>query len=193
MTVPVLIGVGVDADGIREVLGIDVACGKDGPGWLAFLLLSGGPRPVRCGAGDLRQPRRASRGDRRHTARHRLATLPHPLHTEPLNEGRQLGAAWVLTLLRTAFDQPNPVEVRAQFDRVVDALDAKVPVAAAHLADARDDLLAFTAFPRQAWSNNPQKRLNKKTRRRTDVVGIFSDRAAVLRLVDAVLLEQTDE
>lgn len=57
---------------------------------------------------------------------------------------------WVLTLLRTVFDQPNPVKVRAQFDRVVDALDAKFPVAAAHLANACDDLLAFTAFPRQA-------------------------------------------
>ena len=104
---------------------------------------------------------------------------------------------WVLTLLRTVFDQPDPEEVRAQFDRVVDTLEAKFPRAAAHLADAGDDLLAFTGFPREAWrqiwSNNPQERLNKEIRRRTDVVGIFPDRDSVIRLVGAVLLEQTDE
>jgi putative transposase len=104
---------------------------------------------------------------------------------------------WVLTLLRTVFDQPDAVEVHAQFDRVVEGLEAKFPVAAQHLDAARADLLAFTGFPRelwrQIWSNNPQERLNKEIRRRTDVVGIFPDRAAVIRLVGAVLAEQTDE
>jgi putative transposase len=104
---------------------------------------------------------------------------------------------WVLTLLRTIFDQPDAAQVHAQFDRVVDALAEKFPDAAEHLDAARADLLAFTAFPRevwrQIWSNNPQERLNKEIRRRTDVVGIFPDRAAVVRLVGAVLAEQTDE
>jgi putative transposase len=103
---------------------------------------------------------------------------------------------WVATLLRTIFDQPDTEAVKAQYERVVAALAAKFP-AADHLDAARADLLAFTAFPRevwrQIWSNNPQERLNKEIRRRTDVVGIFPDRAAVIRLVGAVLAEQNDE
>ncbi|MFD0782474.1 transposase, partial [Micromonospora azadirachtae] len=104
---------------------------------------------------------------------------------------------WIATLVRTIFDQPDADAVRAQFNRVVATIEAKFPAAAEHLDAARDDLLAFTGFPReiwrQIWSNNPQERLNKEIRRRTDVVGIFPNRPAIIRLVGAVLAEQTDE
>ena len=92
---------------------------------------------------------------------------------------------------------PTPASVWAQHARVVDQLDQRFPAAAEHLAEARHDVLAFTGFPkehwRQIWSNNPQERLNKELRRRTDVVGIFPNRDAVIRLVGAVLAEQHDE
>ena len=100
-------------------------------------------------------------------------------------------------MVRTIFDQPDAACVRAQFGRVVEAIEARFPDAATHLDDARDDLLAFAGFPhevwRQIWSNNPQERLDKEIRRRTDVVGIFPNRPAIIRLVGAVLAEQTDE
>ena len=95
---------------------------------------------------------------------------------------------WVKALLHSVYDQPDADAVHAQFDRVVDALTGKLPQVAQHLEGARADILAFTAFPkeiwRQIWSN---ERLNREIRRRTDVVGIFPDRASITRLVGAVL------
>ena len=104
---------------------------------------------------------------------------------------------WVKALLHSIYDQPDAEAVHAQFDRVVDALHEKLPNVAEHLEEARADILAFTAFPkeiwRQIWSNNPNERLNREIRRRTDVVGIFPDRPSIIRLVGAVLAEQHDE
>ena len=104
---------------------------------------------------------------------------------------------WVKALLHSIYDQPDAQAVHAQFDRVIEALATKLPTVADHLQDARADILAFTAFPkeiwRQIWSNNPNERLNREIRRRTDVVGIFPDRASIIRLVGAVLAEQHDE
>ena len=103
---------------------------------------------------------------------------------------------WVKALLHSVYDQPDADAVHAQFDRILDALADKLPQVAAHLDPARADILAFTGFPkaawRQIWSNNPQERLNREIRRRTDVVGIFPDRNALIRLVGAVLAEQED-
>jgi putative transposase len=103
----------------------------------------------------------------------------------------------VATLVRTIFAQPDAKSVWAQHARVVEQLTDKFGDAAAHLADAAADVLAFTGFPKehwkQIWSNNPQERLNKELRRRTDVIGIFPNRDAVIRLVGAILAEQHDE
>ena len=101
------------------------------------------------------------------------------------------------TTVRTIFQQPSAAEVHAQHARVVEQLEGRFPEAAAMLAEAEAEILAFTSCPvahwKQVWSNNPQERLNREIRRRTDVVGIFPNRAAVVRLVGAVLSEQHDE
>ena len=197
VNVHALIATGVNADGKREILGLDVASSEDGAGWLAFLrgLAARGLSGVQLVTSDCHHglrdaiaavlPGAAWQRCRAHYSRN-LATRV-PKSAQP----------WVSTLVRTIFEQPDAASVRAQHAQVVTALEAKFPAAAAHLDDAREDILAFTAFPReiwrQVWSNNPQERLNKEIRRRTDVVGIFPSRDAIIRLVGAVLAEQNDE
>ena len=108
-------------------------------------------------------------------------------------------AQWpaVKAMLHSVYDQPDAEAVHAQFDKMLDALTEALPDVHDHLDTARADVLAFTSFPkelwRQIWSNNPNERLNKEIRRRTDVVGIFPNRDAITRLVGAVLAEQHDE
>jgi transposase-like protein len=197
INVHALIAVGVNADGQREILGIDVATAEDGAGWLAFLrsLIARGLSGVQLVVSDAHAglvdaigatlPGASWQRCRTHYARNLLSQVPRS--AQP----------WVATLLRTVFEQPDTAAVQAQMKHVLDALEAKFPRAAEHLDAARHDLLAFAAFPyeiwRQIWSNNPQERLNKEIRRRTDVVGIFPDRTAVIRLIGAVLAEQNDE
>jgi transposase-like protein len=192
-----LLAVGVNGDGHREILGLDVASSEDGAGWLAFFrsLVARGLTGVRLVTSDAHAGLVAAIG----------ATLPgaswqrcrtHYLR-DLLTRTPKSSQPWVATLVRTIFDQADATEVNAQFDRVVDALIEKLPNAAEHLEGAKADLTAFMAYPReiwrQIWSSNPQERLNKEIRRRTDVVGIFPNRDAIIRLVGAVLAEQNDE
>jgi putative transposase len=113
-----------------------------------------------------------------------------------LTRVRKSAQAFVATMVRSIFAQPDAASTWTQHAATVDKLTERFPAAAELLADAGADLLAFTAFPKehwkQIWSNNPQERVNKELRRRTDVVGIFPNRAAVIRLVGAVLCEQND-
>jgi len=195
--VHVLVATGVNAEGYREILGLEVTSEESGAGWLAFFrgLIARGLSGVRLVTSDAHAGLVAAIG----------ATLPgaswQRCRTHYLRDLLQKVAKstqpWVATLVRTIFDQPDAASVAAQFDRVVAALSEKLPDAAAHLDDAREDLLAFAAFPRevwrQCWSNNPQERLNREIRRRTDVVGTFPDRSSIIRLIGAVLAEQNDE
>jgi len=103
----------------------------------------------------------------------------------------------VASIIRTVFAQPDPEHVAAQFEEVARMLSRSHPKVAAMLEEARDELLPFAAFPqrhwRQIWSTNPLGRVNKEIKRRTDVVDVFPNPAALLRLAGAVLVEQHDE
>ncbi len=196
VNVACLIAVGVNADGRREILGLDVVADEDGAGWLAFLrsLRARGLKGVELVISDAHPGLRDAiasvlRGAgwqrcRTHFIRNLLTKVPKAAH------------GLVVTFVRTIFAQPDAESVKAQHARTVEQLQARFAAAAKMLADA-EEILAFTAFPkehwRQIWSNNPQERLNREIRRRTDVVGIFPNRESIVRLVGAVLCELNDD
>ena len=197
VNVAVVTATGVNADGHREILGVDVITTEDGAGWLAFLrgLIARGLSGTSLVVSDAHAglvdaigstlPGATWQRCRTHYMRNLLTRVP------------KSAQAMVATLVRTIFAQPDAASTWTQQARVVAQLQEKFPDAADHLTDAAPDVLAYTGFPkehwRQIWSNNPQERLNKELRRRTDVVGIFPNREAVIRLVGAVLAEQHDE
>jgi putative transposase len=193
----VVIATGVTADGGREVLGLDVGDCEDGAFWTAFLrsLKARGLGGVQLVISDAHTGLRQAIGAvlagaawqrcRVHFLRNALTRVP------------KASAEVVAVTIRTIFAQLTPAEVADQVDKVAATLAPKFPAVAQLLADAKEDLTAFRHFPiahwRKLWSTNPLERVNKEVKRRTDVVGIFPDDQAVLRLAGSVLLEVHDE
>ncbi len=189
--------VAVNAEGYRESLGLDVVTSEDGAAWTAFLrgLVARGLAGVRLVTSDAHPglvdaiaatlPGAAWQRCRTHFVRNLQSRVP------------KSAQSFVATMVRSIFAQPDADSVHEQHARVVCQLEERFPAAAAMLADAGPEILAFTGQPkehwRQLWSNNPLERLNREIRRRTDVVGIFPDRPSIIRLVGAVLAEQQDE
>jgi putative transposase len=188
---------GVNREGYRESLGLDIVTQEDGAAWLAFLrgLVARGLSGVQLVTSDAHpglvdairstMTGAAWQRCRTHFMRNLLTRVPRSAHRP------------VATLVRTIFDQADPDTVHEQYQRALLQLEERFPAAAALLEEAGPDLLAFTAHNpsvwRQIWSNNPIERLNKEIRRRTDVVSIFPTRDSVIRLVGAVLAEQHEE
>lgn len=192
-----LVATGVNGDGHREILGLQVTTSEDGAGWLGFFrdLVARGLSGVKLVTSDAHAGLVSAIGvtlDGASWQRCRTHYAANLMSVTPKSSW-----PWVKALLHSIYDQPDADAVHAQFDRVITALEDKLPAVAEHIDGARADILAFTAFPkeiwRQAWSNNPNERLNREIRRRTDVVGIFPDRGSIIRLVGAVLAEQHDE
>jgi putative transposase len=193
----VVVATGVTADGGREVLGLDVGDSEDETFWTAFLrsLKTRGLSGVRLVISDAHAGLKAAirktmsgttwQRCRVHYMRNLHAVIPRA-HQD-----------MVSAAFRTIFALADPKAVQARWDEVADTLEARFPKAAVSMRDAKLDVLAFTQFPvvhwRKIWSNNPLERLNKEIKRRTNVVGIFPNDTAVIRLVGAVLADQHDD
>jgi putative transposase len=193
----VVVAVGVTAQGVREVVGVDIGPSEDGAFWLRFLraLVARGLAGVRLVVSDAHEGLRqaiaavfhgaAWQRCRVHFVRNALALVPKAVQ------------ALVAATIRTVFAQPTPEAARVQWRQVADGFRARWPRLADLMDEAEADVLAYLAFPsahwRQLWSTNPLERLNKELKRRTDVVGIFPNADAAIRLVGALLAEQHDE
>jgi transposase-like protein len=192
-----VVAIGVTSEGERQVLGVDVGPSEDRVFWTAFLrgLVTRGLRGVRLVISDAHVGLKQAISTvltgaswqrcRVHFMRNLLATVP------------QGAREAIAAIVRTIFAQPDHASALTQLRKVADGLRPRFPKAAALLEEAAEDVLAYRHLPsehhRQLHSTNPLERLNKEIKRRSNVVGIFPNPAAVIRLVGAVLLEQDDE
>lgn len=192
-----VVAVGVRSTGEREVLGLDLGPAEDRSFWLSFLrsLVARGLHGVRLVISDAHEGLRGAVSAVLGEAtwqRCRVHFMRNVLSQIPKAAQNVVGAA-----VRSIFVQPDQASAREHLQRVADGIQGKYPRVATLLEDAAEDVLAYMAFPtehrRQIHSTNTLERLNNEIKRRTDVVGIFPNRTAVIRLVGAVLAEQNDE
>jgi putative transposase len=193
-----LVAVGVAASGERRVLGLELAPGHDeGSAWPGFVrrLVERGLSGVRLVISDDHRGLVKTVEEQLLGASWQRCRVHFTRNAQDLVPRSARGM--VATVIRSIFEQPDEASARAQLRRVVDGLEGRFPAVAALLIAAEADLLVHFTFPethrRQIRSTNPQERLNKEIKRRTGVVGIFPNRAAVIRLVGMVLAEQDDE
>ena len=197
VSMAVIVAYGVRADGVREVLGLDIGLSEDVALWRAFLqdLVARGVRGIQLVVSDAHQGLKQAIREvfvgaswqrcRVHFVRNVLARVP------------KSAQAMVAATVRTIFQQPDRRAAQAQLAHVVATLEDRFPKVVPLLVEAEEEILTFYDFPPEHWcqvySTNPLERLNKELKRRSAVVGIFPNRDAVLRLLGAVLAEQNDE
>ena len=194
----VVIAVGVNAKtGEREVLGLDVGPSEDGAFWTSFLrsLVARGLSGVRLVTSDSHRGLKGAIEAVLQGAswqRCRVHFMRNALSLVPRAAQQMVGAT-----IRTVFAQPDAAGAHQQWRKVADGFRVRFPKLAELMDEAEEDVLAYASFPtehwQKIWSNNPLERLNKEVKRRTNVVGIFPNEAAVIRLVGSILSEQHDE
>jgi putative transposase len=196
VSVAVIIAVGVNTDGVREILGLEIGPSEAEPFWTSFLrsLTRRGLRGVKLVISDAHEGLKAAAAKVLSCTWQRCKV--HFLRNALAHAGkgqRQM----VLALINTIFAQETPDAASDQWRAVADQLRERFPKLAEMMDEAEPDVLAFMSFPKahrtQIHSTNPLERLNAEIKRRTNVVGIFPNEAAITRLVGAMLLEQNDE
>jgi transposase-like protein len=192
----VIVAVGVNGDGRREVLGMDIGPSEAETFWLEFLrkLRRRGLRGVKLVISDAHEGLKGAVAKVMHASWQRCRV--HFLRNALAHAGKS-GRRVVSAFIATAFAQDDAAAASAQWRKVADQLRPKLPKLAALMDDAEPDVLAYMSFPAthrtKLHSTNPIERLNGEIKRRTEVVGIFPNEAAITRLVGAILLEQNDE
>jgi putative transposase len=196
VSVAVIVAIGVNGDGRREVLGMEIGASEAEPFWTAFLrkLTRRGLRGVKLVVSDAHEGIKVAVSKVLSSTWQRCRV--HFMRNVLAHAGRQ-GRRLASAFIATAFAQDDAEQAKLQWRRVADQLRPKVPKLAVLMDEAESDVLAYMTFPKdhrpKIHSTNPLERLNGEIKRRTDVVGIFPNEDAITRLVGAILLEQNDE